>query len=550
MKKYILLCLFGLSSLSALVYLYSHGEATIVRNGHNIAKILLSAEKSDSQFELNLLKARGFRNINYDALVASEAEFSSVCLQMKNAEFGLYDEKLIQTRALIDDYCECQRLKVFDVEKFKSKNAIFRNSIFFLQTLSDDSMLSLESRSFDKESKLRGELIAAGLSYALVPTADSMLSLGLTLEAEKKLRQPSSDLQSVAAHAKRIFESKEELELLTERIMNSRSTAILNLLSEQYSIEHKKAAQSATVYRAVIFLFCGVLLILTGFGFLKIWNSSLALIEANANLESRVAARTLDLERAQEVVTHQQEILGASAKMSALGEMAGGVAHEINTPLAIISMRVEQMEECFVEGDFQSIDFLDAVQAIKRTTDRIAKIVSGLRTFAREGKNEPLRPVSLKPVIDETLSFCKERFANYGVRIEVAFPDDVDHLLVNARSIELSQVLLNLLNNSFDAVQAKEEKWVQIDVAERENMLELSVTDSGEGIAVEHRARLMQPFFTTKQIGKGTGLGLSISRGIVQSHGGSIEFDTSSAQTRFVIRLPKVSGEPKLDLAV
>ena len=101
-------------------------------------------------------------------------------------------------------------------------------------------------------------------------------------------------------------------------------------------------------------------------------------------------------------------------------------------------------------------------------------------------------------------------------------------------------MLLNILNNSFDAIQSLPTKWIRIDVFSADDRLQLSVTDSGQGIPREVSDRMHEPFFTTKDVGKGTGLGLSISKGIIEDHDGSLTYDRKSPHTRFVIELPAV----------
>ena len=113
--------------------------------------------------------------------------------------------------------------------------------------------------------------------------------------------------------------------------------------------------------------------------------------------------------------------------------------------------------------------------------------------------------------------------------------------------MQLGQVLLNLLSNAHDAVQALSEKWVKVAVEDRGPDLLISVTDSGPGIPTEVADRLMEPFYTTKEVGKGTGLGLSISKGIIDAHQGKIELDRHSPNTRFNITLPKFRA-PEEDL--
>jgi signal transduction histidine kinase len=112
-------------------------------------------------------------------------------------------------------------------------------------------------------------------------------------------------------------------------------------------------------------------------------------------------------------------------------------------------------------------------------------------------------------------------------------------LTIECRPTEISQILLNLLNNAFDAVFSLSEKWVELQVEELPDEIRIQVTDSGSGISKGIREKLMQPFFTTKEPGKGTGLGLSISNRIALKHHGKIYLDESCKNTRFVLVLPK-----------
>jgi signal transduction histidine kinase len=131
---------------------------------------------------------------------------------------------------------------------------------------------------------------------------------------------------------------------------------------------------------------------------------------------------------------------------------------------------------------------------------------------------------------------CGEKFKHRNVEIRV---DPIaDDLAIRCRSVQISQVLLNLINNACDAVQSDPAPWIHIAAERRDGFVRLTVTDSGKGIPEHVRSRLFQPFFTTKEIGKGTGLGLSISKGIVGAHGGTVDLDPTSAHTRFVVELP------------
>ncbi len=233
-----------------------------------------------------------------------------------------------------------------------------------------------------------------------------------------------------------------------------------------------------------------------------------------------------------------QRIRGEQAeKMAVLGEMSSGIAHEINNPLAIIRGKTQLIERDLSTG-FGSPETLSRnVTVIRETVDRITKIIRGLQNFARDGRQDPfvLEPVST--IIEDTLNLCHTRFKNNGIAIHIdSYPSGLE---VECRSIQISQVLLNLMNNAFDAVYNLPEKWVRISVTSSESRIRIRVTDSGAGIPIELHEKIVRPFFTTKPVGKGTGLGLSISYGIVRSHGGSLVVDSNSKNTSFLMELPK-----------
>jgi signal transduction histidine kinase len=224
----------------------------------------------------------------------------------------------------------------------------------------------------------------------------------------------------------------------------------------------------------------------------------------------------------------------AESKMYELGKMAGGIAHEINTPLGTILLIAEDLAEQASARDLQ--DLKPSIQQIIVTVNRIATIVKGLKMFSRDGSSDPFIANDVSKIVNETIALCGERFRLnlVDVKVEIA-----PNIVINCRETQVSQLLLNLLNNSFDAVQGLENRWILVAVRELNETIELSVTDSGQGIPTEIRDKLALPFFTTKAVGLGTGLGLSIATGIAKDHGGKIAIDTTSLNTKFVVTLAK-----------
>ena len=240
---------------------------------------------------------------------------------------------------------------------------------------------------------------------------------------------------------------------------------------------------------------------------------------------------------------HRVKLLSTS-KLSALGEMAAGIAHEINNPLAIIRGKAQVLRRGVSKGALVPEDIAQIADQLEATVVRIAKIINGLRSFARDGEGDPFEEVPIKKIVEETLEFCRARFQNNGVDLIIG--EISDEWVVYCRPVQISQVLLNLLNNAFDAVLHIPEKWVKVELARAENDICLSVTDSGTGIPDDIREKIMQPFFTTKEVGKGTGLGLSLARGIIEGHKGRFSLDMASKNTKFLVHLPLVINEQKV----
>ncbi len=253
----------------------------------------------------------------------------------------------------------------------------------------------------------------------------------------------------------------------------------------------------------------------------------------NEELEAKVQQKTLEL-------MDQKKMVVYSAQLNALGEMASGIAHEINTPLTIISYLTEDISEKIQHPQVDTQAILKDIQKVQATVDRISKIVKGFKTLSRKSDDDPMLKTSLQSIIEDSTEVCKSKCYYKGIRLEIIQAQD---LQVMCRPGQISQVLINLINNSIDAIEFLPEKWIQISYQQIESWAEIAVMDSGKGIPVDAQEKLMQPFFTTKPVGQGTGLGLSISRSIVEEHKGLLVYEANHPHTKFVLRLPLFKQE-------
>jgi len=239
-----------------------------------------------------------------------------------------------------------------------------------------------------------------------------------------------------------------------------------------------------------------------------------------------------------------QQQLTQSAKMATLGEMATGLAHEINQPLNVMRMAIVNVLKRLSNGDVQ-IDYLtDKLKRIDAQVQRAAKVVDHMRVFGRRSEIEQ-QLFNPAYAIEGTLSLLAEGMRGKGVDLRIS--ETAFEVQVRGYVDQLEQVLINLMVNARDALLSKREKesafspWISMYVERDEQHVRLWVEDNGGGIDARLLERIFEPFFTTKPIGVGTGLGLSVSYGIIDNMGGRLSVRNSAEGARFCIELPIAS---------
>ena len=234
-----------------------------------------------------------------------------------------------------------------------------------------------------------------------------------------------------------------------------------------------------------------------------------------------------------------EEQLRQTERLAELGTLASGMAHEIGTPMNVILGRAE-----FLQRKTKDPDTAKGLQTIIDQVERITRIMNQLLTFARRRPIER-RPTNLNKVVVDTLEMVRERFKRHRIELKTDLAPTLP--LVEADPDQIGQVILNLAINALHAIGNEGALHIGTSVAAvldgsggaATDMVELSVADSGHGIAPEDLDKIFNPFFTTKEVGKGTGLGLTVVHGIVQEHGGQIKVESETQKgTTFRILLP------------
>lgn len=259
------------------------------------------------------------------------------------------------------------------------------------------------------------------------------------------------------------------------------------------------------------------------------------IVERLAN-QLRLMDSNEELKKKQELLIDQTEKLIETSKQSALGEMAGGLAHEMNNSTMVILGSAQQVERELTNAGTLTPKNEKRIQNIVDAVMRMKTVIDGLKYYAREMENEEKFEASLSSIIERTLHYSQEMLRAHSTTLQVEKIPDIN---VYCRPFQITHVLFHLIKNADEALKEVEprDRWIKLEAYSEDSKVKINILNSGVKLPKEIQQKLFQPFFTTKEVNEGGGLSLCSSKGIALEHGGDLYFNDGFSHTCFTLEL-------------
>ncbi len=254
---------------------------------------------------------------------------------------------------------------------------------------------------------------------------------------------------------------------------------------------------------------------------------------------TQVKSREDYLKKKQAEVIKQRELTFNQERLASLGQLTSSIAHEINNPLMILQSGNYILGKHLKKEAINREACSKIIQENDETINRITNLINGIRNLSRSPSGGDFEMTSMATIFKDLIPVFNSLFRGNNIELRVDTEDALYQLEIPLFRVLVSQIFINLLNNSIYEIQNQKDPWIEIKFMDDEENLIICFTDSGGGIPRDIQDKIFLPFFTTKDIGKGTGLGLATIAKIVESHNGKFRLDNSRPNTCFMIELPK-----------
>jgi signal transduction histidine kinase len=564
------LVLLAFALVGGLAILYAKTESIDLREPNEIASLLRELKELDGRWDVDVLRASVESDVNTSPLPDRREGAEATLTALTEAAWSTGSVAL--NTGLAELSAEV-RNKGRLVEKFKEEHAAAKQSMAALQQHTGDLVAQATQLNVDS-SRLEysiDQIRVLAPVYFLLGREESYNALYTALSnleaAASRYPQVLFAQARVAVDAgRKLLDHKVAQMRIASQIGRLNSGPRLDNMANSFSQELEATINEKEIYRVFLITYAAALLSLVAWLGIKIR-------AANVRLEHRVRERTGELSAALKQLKESEAQLIQSEKLSSLGQMVAGVAHEINTPLAYVKNSLGSVSERLPEiggvieeterllGMLQSgaradpaalnQQFSTVAQQVSRLrqqktidelqglvedgvhgTTQMSEIVGNLKDFSRLDRSK-ITEYNLNEGITSTLALAKHQLKTVTVEKDLG-----DIPFVHCSPSQINQVFLNLITNAAQALK-RGRGVIKIRTRPQGDGVAVDIEDDGTGIPAEVLPKIFDPFFSTKDIGKGTGLGLSISYKIIQQHGGRIDVETTVGKgSRFTVYLP------------